>query len=287
VTAAEHGGHRAAVLGSPIAHSLSPVLHRAAYDALGLTDWSYDAYDVDEAGLASFLSGLDPTWTGLSLTMPLKSVALDLADVVSEVASKVGAANTLLLHDGRRVADNTDVPGLTAALREQGADSIDRATVLGGGATARSALVALADIAAQVTVLARSAHRVAALQATAAAAGVDLRVLDWSQPVDSLAASLVVNTTPAGAADVFVPLLPGRPGLLFDVLYDPWPTPLAAAWSGSGGQVAGGLDLLVHQAVLQVALMTRAGVDIPALVPVLRAAGERALTERRSQPSEG
>jgi shikimate dehydrogenase len=281
VTAAGRSGHRAAVLGSPIAHSLSPVLHRAAYDALGLADWSYDASEVDESGLAPFLAGLDPTWAGLSLTMPLKRVALDLADDVSDVAGVVGAANTLLLHDGRRVADNTDVPGLTAALREYGVDRVEHATVLGGGATARSALVALAGIASRVTVLARSAHRVTSLQATAAAAGVDLRILDWSQPAGSLEAPLVVNTTPDGAADVFVPLLPGRPGLLFDVLYDPWPTPLAAGWSAAGGQVAGGLDLLVHQAVLQVALMTRAVTDVPALVPVLRAAGERALAERR------
>lgn len=274
------GGHRAAVLGSPIAHSLSPVLHRSAYDALGLADWSYDACEVDEAGLAPFLSGLDPTWAGLSLTMPLKSAVLDLADDVSDVAGLVGAANTLLLHGGRRVAENTDVPGLTAALRECGAGSVDRATVLGGGATARSAVAALAEVTAQVTVLVRSPGRVAALQATAASCGVALRVVDWSRPGDALTAALLVNTTPAGAADVFVPVLPGRPGLLFDVLYDPWPTPLAAAWSASGGQVAGGLELLVHQAALQVALMTRAVTDVPALVPVLRAAGERALTER-------
>ncbi|MEV4258880.1 hypothetical protein AB0J52_37460, partial [Spirillospora sp. NPDC049652] len=126
---------RAAVLGSPVAHSLSPVLHRAAYAGLGLDGWSYDAFEVGEDALEGFLAGLDGSWRGLSLTMPLKRVALSLADSVSELAAKVGGANTLVLRDGRRAADNTDVHGIVTALREAELDGAASALVLGGGAT--------------------------------------------------------------------------------------------------------------------------------------------------------
>ncbi|TDC50157.1 shikimate dehydrogenase, partial [Jiangella ureilytica] len=112
---------RCAVLGSPIAHSLSPVIHRAAYRRLGL-DWEYTAHEVDESSLARFVSGLGPEWRGLSLTMPLKRVALDVAATASDVARTVGAANTLVRRDdGGWDADNTDVPGVVATLRAAGA----------------------------------------------------------------------------------------------------------------------------------------------------------------------
>ncbi len=123
---------RAAVLGSPVGHSLSPVLHRAAYAHLGLTGWSYGAYDVDEAGLAGFLAALDPSWAGLSLTMPLKAAVLPLLDAASPVVEAVGAANTVLLRDGRRVGENTDVPGMVGALAARGVRSVDRAACSAG-----------------------------------------------------------------------------------------------------------------------------------------------------------
>src|SRR5207253_2797892 len=139
---------RAAVLGSPVAHSLSPVLHRAAYAELGMSDWCYDAYDVDEARLAGFVEGLDASWAGLSLTMPLKRAVLPLLDDCSEVVRATGAANTLGRRGGRRVGDNTDVPGLVAALRERGVGLAERPLVLGGGATAASAVASLAQLGA-------------------------------------------------------------------------------------------------------------------------------------------
>lgn len=276
---AASGPHRAAVLGSPVAHSLSPVLHRAAYAELGLRGWTYEAYDVDGAALAGFLRGCDASWAGLSLTMPLKDAVLGLLDDASGLVRAVGAANTVLLREGHRRGENTDVPGMVAALHEHGVTAVGTATVLGGGATARAAVAALSGIAANVAVLVRSQRRAAALLATAHATGAAVEVRGWSRAPDQLTADLVVNTTPRGAADRLAAAVPARVGALLEVLYEPWPTPLAAAWSARRGVVVGGLDLLVHQAVRQVDLMTRREVDVPGLVPVLRRAAARALRE--------
>lgn len=272
---------RAAVLGSPVRHSLSPVLHRAAYDELGLTDWIYDAYDVDAAGLAGFLDGLDGSWAGLSLTMPLKAAVLTLLDRSSGLVRAVGGANTVLLGPDGRQGENTDVPGMVAALRERGVDGVGWACVLGGGATAAAALAALQQLGESTpTVLVRDRGRAAGLEQAAQRLGVQPHVEEWSPTsLGAVAgADLVVSTTPAGSTDALAETLPSRlAGMLFDVVYDPWPTALATAWRQRGGDVLGGLDLLVHQAVLQVALMTGRQVDVAALAPVLRAAGERAL----------
>ncbi|MEO7980802.1 MAG: shikimate dehydrogenase [Sporichthyaceae bacterium] len=268
---------RAAVLGSPVAHSLSPALHRAAYDQLGLADWSYTAQEVDEDGLAGFLDRLDRDWAGLSLTMPLKAAVLPLLDAASPVVEMAGGANTVLLRDGRRVGENTDVPGMVAALVAAGVGLVGEVTLLGGGATARSAVVALAGLTRTVRAYVRDPSRRAGLEAAAAASGVGLEVEPWSRAVDGLSAPLVVSTAATGATDHLVGSVPREVGALFDVLYDPWPTPLAAAWAARSGTVVDGLDLLVHQGVLQVLLMTGSEAAPADLVPVLRAAGERAL----------
>jgi shikimate dehydrogenase len=262
---------RCGVAGSPIGHSLSPALHRAAYAHLGL-DWSYDRHEVGERDLEAFLDGLDGSWRGLSLTMPLKHEALRLATRRSALAERVGAANTLVFGPGgERAADNTDVPGMIAALRESGVGTVPRAVVLGGGATGASAVAALAELTGAVTVAVRDPARAAGVRGVADAAGVSLDVVTWDELDAALAAPLVVSTVPKGAADALAAAVPATPGVLFDVLYDPWPTPLAAAWAAAGGAVLGGLDLLVHQAVLQVELMT--GRTVP--VEVLRAAVPR------------
>ena len=263
------------MLGSPIAHSLSPVLHRAAYARLGLEGWAYSTHDVTEATLPRFLDGLDASWRGLSLTMPLKAAVLPLLDAASPVVDVVGAANTVLLRDGRRVGDNTDVPGMVAALRGAGLDHVERAAVLGGGATARSTVAALAAFTDSATAYVRTPARADGLRATAAATGLTLQVRPWDEAV--LDAPLIVNTTPAGAADPLVGAVPARAGVLFEVLYDPWPTALAAAWASASGRVVDGLELLVQQAVRQVVLMTGAEVDVDRLAPELRSAGELAL----------
>lgn len=273
------GRRRAAVLGSPIAHSLSPVLHRAAYAELGLGEWTYDRFEVDEAALPAFLAELGPGWAGLSLTMPLKRAVIPLLDDVSATARSVEAVNTVVLtDDGRRLGDNTDIPGIAAALRERGVETVGSAAILGAGATASSALAALARICTgEVTAYVRSAERAAEMREWGERLGVTVRTADWSRAAEALAAPLVVATTPAGAADALAGAVPERPGTLFDVLYEPWPTPLAAAWARRGGTVLGGLDLLVHQAVLQVELMTGRA---PAPLAAMRAAGEAALAAR-------
>ncbi|MFE2557689.1 shikimate dehydrogenase [Streptomyces sp. NPDC059352] len=271
--------HRAAVLGSPIAHSLSPVLHRAAYAELGLGDWSYDRFEVDEAGLPGFVGELDGSWAGLSLTMPLKRAIIPLLDEISDTAASVEAVNTVVLReDGRRVGDNTDIPGMIAALRERSVEKVESAAVLGAGATASSALAALARICAgPVTAYVRSEARAEEMRGWGERLGVDVRTADWERAAEAFAAPLVVATTPAGTTDALAGAVPDAVGTLFDVLYDPWPTALAAAWSDRGGKVVGGLDLLVHQAVLQVEQMTGRA---PAPLAAMRAAGERALAAR-------
>ncbi|MFJ9645311.1 shikimate dehydrogenase [Streptomyces sp. NPDC101206] len=270
---------RAAVLGSPIEHSLSPVLHRAAYQELGLADWSYDRFEVDEAALPEFVSGLGPEWAGLSLTMPLKRAIIPLLDGISDTAAAVEAVNTVVLtEDGRRLGDNTDIPGIVAALHERGVDKVESAAILGAGATASSALAALARICTgEVTAYVRSRLRADEMLQWGERLGVPVRTEEWSHAAEALTAPLVIATTPAGATDKLVSAVPDAPGTLFDVLYEPWPTALAAAWSERGGRLLGGLDLLVHQAVLQVEQMT----GCPAgPLAAMRAAGEAALRDR-------
>ncbi|HET6635018.1 MAG TPA: shikimate dehydrogenase [Streptomyces sp.] len=271
---------RAAVLGAPIAHSLSPDLHRAAYTALGLDGWRYDRFEVDEAALRAFVEGLDPAeWAGLSLTMPLKRAVIPLLDEVSETAASVQAVNTVLFTgDGRRLGDNTDIPGMVAALRERGVDRVGGAAVLGAGATASSALAALSRLCdGEVTAYVRSSARAQEMRGWGERLDVRVRAADWADAAAALRAPLVIATTPSGTADVLAAHVPDRPGTLFDVVYDPWPTPLAAAWAERGGTVVSGLDLLVHQAALQVERMTGRA---PAPLAAMRAAGLGALAAR-------
>ena len=245
---------RAAVLGSPIAHSLSPLLHRAAYDALGLPDWTYDAVDVQPAALGDFLDGLGPEWAGLSLTMPLKQAVLPLLTARSELVVVTGAANTVLLAGGGRQGENTDVAGLVAALVEVGVTGCRSPVVLGGGATARSALAAVSRLGAtRVRLVVRSEP--ADARVTAAALGLEVEVRPWG-PDAAHGCDLLVSTVPAAAQlavdSAELAVLADVPVLL-DVGYAPWPTPLARACSG---RVVGGRDLLLHQAARQVELMT-------------------------------
>jgi shikimate dehydrogenase len=268
---------RCAVLGSPISHSLSPVLHHAAYDALGL-DWRYDAVEVDEQGLTAFVHGLDDSWRGLSLTMPLKRAVVPLLDSMSDRAVQARAANTVVI-DGRwRVGHNTDVAGASAAVRERYDGPVDRAVVIGGGATAASTLLGLADIGCtDVSLVVRDEARATETVATAGRHPAEPRVEVLRLGATVPEADIVVSTVPASAQGAEVLALGERAGVVFDVVYDPWPTPFARFARETGRVLVSGLDLLVHQAVLQVELMT--GVpDGP--LDVMRAAGERALEER-------
>jgi shikimate dehydrogenase len=293
-------GRRAAVLGHPIAHSLSPVLHTAAYAALGLTDWTYRAIDVDEPDLAGRLAELraadDGGWAGWSLTMPLKRVVRPLLVRESELARDVGAVNTVLVAPDGFEGYNTDVHGIVEAFGECGvhAGGPDgagaprrRATVLGGGATAASAIAALRELGCHDPVVhVRSPGRAQDVVAAAGRLGVEARLAPFEPAamIESVSrADLVVSTLPAGVADTLVTdgvvaAVDRRRPVLLDVVYDPWPTPLAAAWTAHGAPAVGGFVMLVHQAYGQVHLMT--GLRPP--VTAMRAAGEAALQGRRA-----
>jgi shikimate dehydrogenase len=275
---------RCAVVGDPIAHSLSPLLHRAGYAAHGL-DWTYNAHLVPSGGLPVFLESLDPSWRGLSLTMPLKREAVALATSLTDRARIAGAANTLVLSEGAVLGDNTDIPGVAAALRERYAGPVDGAMILGGGATAASAGLALCDLGArEISLVVRSRHR--AQETLDAVASHPSRPIVRVHPLAAHDVAEIGGRVPVVVSTI--PVVAQTPELLarvagvpvvFEVLYDPWPTPLAAAADANGQILVGGLDLLVHQAAVQFALFT--GLEAP--IEAMRAAGEAELA-RRSGP---
>lgn len=292
---ADGRGRRAAVLGHPIGHSLSPVLHRVAYAALGLDGWRYDTVDVAEEDLPGFLGALDATWAGLSLTRPLKQAVLPLLDHVEPLAEVVGSVNTVLVAAGGSrpvlTGANTDVHGVVAALGEGGVvggagDDVVGATsrtavVLGAGATAASAVAALAQMGCPTpTVVARSMARVGATMRAAHRMGLDV-TFRTSEPADRTLAALVradvvVSTLPPGAADGLAEALgAGAPevgGVLLDCAYGQGATPLVTTWRRRGGTAVGGERMLLHQAGEQVRLMTGRPAPLDVMDDALRAA---------------
>ena len=251
---------RAAVLGSPIEHSLSPVLHQAAYSALGLSGWTYERFEVGAAELESFVAGLGPEWAGLSVTMPGKKAALQVADEVSDRAAAVGAANTLVRGEDGWAADCTDVDGVVGALRHAGGfSSGGSGLILGAGGTAAATLAAFAELGVTDVVLAvREPARAADALRTAERVGVQARVERLSGDIPRLAAQadVVVSTLPAGVLDEQADELARAAECVLDVVYHPWPTPLAEAVHTAGGRIATGLDMLLHQAFGQVEQFT-------------------------------
>ena len=264
---------RCAVLGSPIAHSLSPTLHRAAYAELGL-DWTYEAIEVEEDGLAVFLAGLGDDWRGLSLTMPLKRAAMELVERCSEIATVVGSVNTILLgpDEGRGFGDNTDVPGAVAALRERGLDEVRTARIIGGGATATSIAHALASLGVtDLEIVVRDASRAEVAVRVARDSGADVTVLPFDHPFLQKV-DLLVSTVPADVVGGRAAELVATSRAVFDVAYHPWPTPVIAVAERTGLEVVSGLDLLVHQAAIQVELMTGSRIDPDVLHTAARTA---------------
>ncbi|MFC5931481.1 shikimate dehydrogenase [Cryobacterium melibiosiphilum] len=249
---------RLAVLGSPIGHSQSPALHRAAYRELGL-DWQYDAADVGEGALAAFLTGLGAEWRGLSLTMPLKREVLPLLDDVDRIAQLTNAVNTVLIgaNHGRRTLSgfNTDVPGLVRALGENGVAYATHVTILGAGATAASAMAAAAELGAEtVDVVVRTPAKATTLVELGHLLGLVVTVSTLrSIDAPGRTSDLVISTLPGGTVlDVQFPSTLRASALLFDVAYSPWPSALAESWANADGTVASGLGLLLHQALIQV-----------------------------------
>ncbi len=236
------------MLGAPIAHSRSPLLHAAAAEVLGL-DWDYGRAEVREADLGAFLATLGPDWLGLSLTMPLKRAVVPLVAAHDPLVDLLGLANTVLLGEEPRLF-NTDVAGVDAVLRDAGGPYAS-AVVLGAGATAASALEALRrQGVARRTVAARDPARAAAELGGLATDVVALSTAPLAE------ADVVVVTLPGGA-DPEVPVPERIAGVpLLDVAYDPWPSRLGAAWRAAGGVLLHGLDLLIEQALIQVRIFT-------------------------------
>ena len=273
---------KAAVLGKPVAHSLSPVLHHAAYAALGLDDWTYERIEVDAAGLPALVAGTGDEWIGFSVTMPGKRAALEFATEATPRAVAAGAANTLVRKGSGWAADCTDVDGVAGALRAAGGftGSATPGVILGGGGTASAAVVAFADLgvpAARLVV--RDAARAAETVTAADRAGVAVEVVTWSEAdFGKLVtdASVLVSTVPPAAVAEHVTEL-ATAACVLDVIYHPWPTPLAEAVLARGGHVATGLDMLLHQAFGQVEQFTGRPAPREAMRAALRAATNNVL----------
>lgn len=264
---------RAAVLGSPISHSLSPALHSAAYHYLGI-EGEYTTVEVQAEGLEKFLTSCDNSWTGFSLTMPLKEKVLSLADEVDELAIRIQSANTLVKGQNGWKASTTDVKGFQDALQAHHVDEFQSVLIIGSGATARAA--ALACDAHFIYVLHRNPLRESAMRKAAPKALIEF--LPWNSALPTV--DLMINATPFGVADHLVAQVRTKPGgVLFEALYNPWPTKLLAHWQSLEGKAIDGLDLLVYQAIQQVSLMTHKVVDPLVLAPILRDAGLKALEQ--------
>lgn len=289
---------RFAVVGSPIAHSLSPVMHRAAYAELGLADAEYERAEVAAGGLVGFLEGAGAHLGGVSVTMPLKAEAHALAAEHDAVSSRLGTSNTLIrCAGGGWRAENHDVAGIVRSLEDHGVragGAIRGAGILGSGATALSAVAAVAEIGVgQIVLSARSAAKAEALAATAREWGLDAAVIPWARRLDVLDAEIAVSALAvSGASEVADELRAASasvrvPRVLLDVLYHPWPAPLAAAAAARGSEIASGLEMLAHQAALQVRSML--GVDTPGAGSVpsapLLAAAQAELVSRHQSPA--
>jgi len=276
----------AAVIGSPISHSLSPVLHRAAWDSLGLgEEWEYLRLEQTPETLPALVASLDADCAGLSVTMPCKQAVMPLLDAIDPLAEAVGSTNTVVPAGPVLTGFNTDVHGIQRAVTEArgaaGLGAIRSAVVLGARATASSALAALGTLHAEhITVVARHFAGPGTVATAATRLGIEVEMVPWAR-VDAVRevigrADVVVSTVPAGAADDLARTLTPRPDqVLLDVVYSPLDTPLVRTWRSHGAPVAHGLEMLLHQAVQQVRLMTGRDPDIAWMRRALHAAVAR------------
>lgn len=269
---------RLAVLGSPIHHSKSPAIQRAAYAVLGV-DWSYDAVEMTGAGLGEFVESCGEQWRGLSLTMPLKRDILPLLDSRDALVDVVGAANTVVFTDNGLRGFNTDVMGAVQSFRDAGVESLDSVHILGAGATAASILVAAAQLGAtRALISARTPAKADDLVTLGNALGVVVSVRAWGVMDRSLVApDAIISTLPGGQNDLVFAAPIRERAVLFDIAYDPWPSELARAWGEVGGAVISGLDLLINQAVGQVRAFLTGNIEVAlpdeaAVVAAMRAA---------------
>lgn len=259
---------RGAVLGSPISHSLSPVLHRVVFESIGV-DGSYKAIDVPSGTLNEFFLRNQSDFDYFSLTMPLKEEAHSLGVTCDELSLRIGSVNTLYKRDGNWFGTSTDGSGFLAALIAQGFSKFSNALILGAGGTARALAGALDGNAKTVSVMGRTSTRRNALGRCVEKS--IFNYLPWSNDPDINSYDLIINTTPAGAADFLAENLPAQvSGLLFDVIYKPWPTVLASAWEDRSGKVINGRELLLWQGLDQLALVLAQKIDRQSLSSHLR-----------------
>ncbi|MFI5529113.1 shikimate dehydrogenase [Kitasatospora sp. NPDC051853] len=277
-TPPRQAARRTAVLGSPVGQSITAALHRAGLTAMGL-DWSYQNIECDETELPGVLAGLESGWAGFALGMPLKRAVLPLIDEVSDLGLDVGGVNTVVFRRGRSHGETTDVYGMLTALREAGVTSPGSAVVLGGGATACSALAALRELGVlEPSVVVRDRSRAAEATAAAGRLGIAVDVHTFGN-LESLlpGAGLVVSTLPAGAADTFAAAVMHSRAAVFDVVTSAWPTRLVKAAGFAGSTVVDGVSFAVHQAARQLELLTGRG-DVP--IAALRRAAQEELLRR-------
>jgi shikimate dehydrogenase len=259
---------RGAVLGSPITHSLSPRLHRALFDHLKI-DGSYEAIEVKSGELSNFFTERSEEFDYLSLTMPLKEEALSLGLPIDSVASRIQSANTLYKDGANWKVSSTDGSGFMQALNEKKLETFSSVLILGAGGTARAVAGALDSVSNAITVLGRSSNREEALSQAVEIA--DFTYMRWQQNIGFEEYDLVVNTTPAGAADLLADdVVDGISAPLFDVIYNPWPTVLASRWLDCSGVVINGLELLLYQGIDQVEKLIGEVPDREALATYLR-----------------
>ena len=259
---------KGAVLGSPISHSLSPFLHKAAFDFLGL-EGTYSAIEVTSGTLQDFVQTHGFEFDYLSLTMPLKEEAHLLNVTCDELSLRIGSINTLYKKEGSWFGTSTDGSGFLAALNAQGYSRFSHALILGAGGTARALAGALDGNVETLTVMGRTSTRKDALERCVQKS--TFNYLPWMSDPDINSYDLIINTTPAGAADLLAENLPTQvSGLLFDVIYKPWPTVLASAWEDRSGKVINGKELLLWQGLDQLALVLSQEIDRSSLSNHLR-----------------
>jgi len=259
---------RGAVLGSPISHSLSPALHRAAFESIGIAG-SYEAIDVPSGTLQQFFLAHESDFDYFSLTMPLKEEAHLLNVACDELSLRIGSINTLYKREGRWFGTSTDGSGFLAALAAQGYSRCSHALILGAGGTARAVAGALDGNVETLTVMGRTSNRKDALESCVEKS--TFNYLPWISDPEINSYDLIINTTPAGAADLLAENLPLQvTGLLFDVIYKPWPTVLASAWSDRSGKVINGKELLLWQGLDQLALVLSQEIDRDSISTHLR-----------------
>lgn len=253
---------RCAVVGHPIRHSLSPAIHQAAYAKLGLP-WTFDAVDLPDGGLPNFVAGLDASWRGLAVTMPHKA---DAAKVGSpdRLVQRLGVANTVVFDADDVHVYNTDVSGFVHALAYRRLDDVDDVVMLGAGATARAAVMALANIGVtKVTAQVRDPARAGVWQQLADDLGLDAAVRPLG---DATGGELLLSTLPSQAANPWAEHLVAKCQAVFDVSYDPWPTKLISAAQSAALPIVTGLDLLAGQAIQQIDLLAGDTLDMAALL---------------------